>query len=215
MQKKQIDSDKTGGNILLVDDDNFILNSYKRSLVLCGYNVTISTNAHDAISLLQEDQYDVVVSDIAMPTMDGLELLQRVHHYDPDIPVILITGGAKLETAIKAINLGAIKYLEKPVELDELQEIIAFALQKYNLAKAKREALAYLHQTSNTIHNQKQLKKVLILLWALYGWLINRLFIGMKNEFGDMRHLFVLQKKNFPLQVLYLMRLKNWINYPY
>ncbi|MGZ3440158.1 MAG: EAL domain-containing protein, partial [Polyangia bacterium] len=93
---------------------------------------------------LQGEEFDVVLSDITMPTMSGLELLRAVREYDLDTPVILMTGGPDVRTAIQAMEYGALRYLTKPIDADVLVAEVAYAVRICRLARLKREALGHL-----------------------------------------------------------------------
>ena len=100
--------------VLLVDDQPSVLRSIARVLSLRGYSVVTATNGVDAIKLVSTGDYDVVVSDIAMPEMDGIRLLREIRAHDLYVPVILMTGEPTVDTAVKAMEHGAIHYLTKP-----------------------------------------------------------------------------------------------------
>src|SRR5262249_28187536 len=87
------------------------------------------------------NNYDLVLSDIDMPRLSGLALLERIRAHDLDVPVVLITGSPSLETAMAAIEHGALRYLPKPVDVQRLRTIAAHAVRLHRLARAKRLAL--------------------------------------------------------------------------
>ncbi len=128
--------------ILLVDDDANILRDYSKILKRMGFFVETAMDGDEATRLLKDTAFDVIISDLSMPKMDGLEFLKEVRKYDLDVPVILITGDPGLETAIQAIEYGAYRYLTKPVGLDELEKVTRRAVSMNLMAKLKREALA-------------------------------------------------------------------------
>jgi EAL domain-containing protein (putative c-di-GMP-specific phosphodiesterase class I) len=92
-------------------------------------------------SAIEAASFDVILSDIDMPGMSGIQLLERVRARDLDVPVVLITGNPSVETAIKAMEQGALRYLVKPVELEVLLKVAGDAVRLHRLAKAKRQAL--------------------------------------------------------------------------
>ena len=93
--------------------------------------------------ILRNERFDAVLSDISMPTVDGIELLRTVREYDLDIPVILMTGTPEVRTAIKALEHGALRYLTKPIDNHALVEEIGYAVRMCRIARLKREALAH------------------------------------------------------------------------
>jgi DNA-binding NtrC family response regulator len=101
------------GRILLVDDEEIVLRSCQR--ILGGtYDIDIAHNGLEALGKVNENRYDVLILDIKMPKMDGIEVLRRVKEARPDIDVIMVTGLHEIGTAVKAIKLGALDYLPKP-----------------------------------------------------------------------------------------------------
>ena len=105
-------------NILLVDDDADILAILKEFLELQSHQVTTAFNGKQALDLvLAENEFDLVFSDIKMPEMDGLTFLEKLRNNELDIPVILISGQGDLESSIRALKLGALDFIVKPVHL--------------------------------------------------------------------------------------------------
>lgn len=127
--------------LLLVDDDPSICRAYGGVLARHGASVETCTNGHEAIERVKTTSFDVVVSDIAMPEMTGIALLSAVRQYDHDVPVILMTGSPSLESAVRAVEYGAFRYLMKPVTGSELWSTVQRAGTLHKLAKVKREAL--------------------------------------------------------------------------
>ncbi|MSP60180.1 MAG: EAL domain-containing response regulator [Myxococcales bacterium] len=130
--------------VLLADDDPLFLRTFVRSLTAAGHDVTAATNGREAALLLGGQPFDVVVSDISMPEMGGIELLRLVRARDPDLPVVLITGAPAVETAVMAVEHGALRYLVKPFDAHTLDEAVTRALRGHRVARLKRDALAML-----------------------------------------------------------------------
>ncbi len=99
------------GHVLIVDDEEDLAAWMGEVLSGAGLDVAPVSEAPEAMSLLRNGGFDVVVSDIMMPEMDGIQLLAAVHALDPDLPVILVTGKPTLDSAIQALDLGAVQYL--------------------------------------------------------------------------------------------------------
>jgi EAL domain-containing protein (putative c-di-GMP-specific phosphodiesterase class I) len=127
--------------VLVVDDDEVLARSYARTLSAAGYDVEIRLDGEAAIDAIRTHTLDAVLSDIDMPRLGGVALLERIRVHDLDIPVILITGSPSLETAVAAVQHGALRYLTKPVEASQLRAITADAVRLHRLARAKRSAL--------------------------------------------------------------------------
>lgn len=117
--------------ILAVDDDLAMLDCVRMSLSTeTNYHVTVCSDPYEAIQLLQNSKYNVVISDITMPGMSGLDVLSTVSRIDPNIPVILMTGESDAVKMRTAIQLGAFDFLRKPFEIAELHITVKQALQK-------------------------------------------------------------------------------------
>jgi EAL domain-containing protein (putative c-di-GMP-specific phosphodiesterase class I) len=129
--------------VLLVDDDPQVLGLLERMLSR-SHRVETRNTAEEAVARVEQGGVDVVVSDIIMPGMTGLELLRAIRGHEPDLPVILVTGAPRLESATEAIEYGVFRYLEKPVKRRTLDATVEQAFMLYRLARMKREALALL-----------------------------------------------------------------------
>ncbi len=131
--------------LLLVDDDVSILRAYKNALGLRGFAVETASTGKQAVDRVQAAHasapFDVVVSDISMPEMTGLEFLKHVREHDLDVPVILMTGEPGLDSAMRALEYGAFRYLVKPVDPESLSESARTAARLHRMARLKREAL--------------------------------------------------------------------------
>jgi EAL domain-containing protein (putative c-di-GMP-specific phosphodiesterase class I) len=128
--------------LLLVDDDPAVIRAYAAILGRHGVTVETASNGKEAAELVRARSFDVIVSDISMPEMTGIEFLKAVRAHDLDVPVILMTGEPSLESAVRAVEYGAFRYLAKPVAAQELRETVLRAARLHKLAKIKREALA-------------------------------------------------------------------------
>jgi EAL domain-containing protein (putative c-di-GMP-specific phosphodiesterase class I) len=132
------------GTILLVEDDESVRQVYSRVLAKSGFTVVTACNGAQATQLVQRRAIDLVVSDIAMPEMTGVDLLKALRLENLDVPVILMTGNPQLETATEAVTFGALRYLTKPVDMLELQRVALEAVRLHRLARVKRQALSEL-----------------------------------------------------------------------
>jgi EAL domain-containing protein (putative c-di-GMP-specific phosphodiesterase class I) len=115
--------------VLVVDDDPYVLLAYARVLRRAGYDAHTAADGVVALETLGSKSFDVLVSDIDMPRMDGLSLLKAVRQRDAHLPVLLITAGPEIETAIQAIDNGAAKYLPKPIEPGRLCDAVRGAIE--------------------------------------------------------------------------------------
>jgi two-component system response regulator HydG len=126
--------------ILVVDDEFSVRDSLTGWFRKDGHRVEAAKNATEALQLLQAHTFDVVLLDIKMPGMDGIELQRRIHGIDPDLAVIMITAFASVETAVKALKQGAFDYITKPIDPDELSHLVKKALERRRL-RAENAAL--------------------------------------------------------------------------
>ncbi len=136
------------GRVLLVDDDAQVLAATSRHLKRAGFEVDACADGASALSAIRSGGFDVVVSDISMPGMSGIELLRGIREQDRDLPVVLITGAPAIDSAADAVELGAFRYVMKPFEPDDLVKTVVRASQLYRLGKAKRMAMSVLGSTA-------------------------------------------------------------------
>ena len=107
-------------DVLLVDDEQEFLQTIVKRLKKRGINASGETSAEKALLRLQNGPVDVVVLDVKMPGMDGIEVLREIKKLHPLVEVIMLTGHANVEVAVRGMELGAFDYLMKPMEIDEL-----------------------------------------------------------------------------------------------
>jgi EAL domain-containing protein (putative c-di-GMP-specific phosphodiesterase class I) len=158
--------------VLAVDDDEQLLGAIVRVLERDGFSVISATNADDALAAVARGGLDVLVSDIAMPGKDGIELLRATREHDLDLPVVLMTGAPDLVSAVAAVEYGALRYLTKPFELESLVEVVRDAARLRRLASAKRQALSLLGTHTGEASDRAGLEAIfartLASLWMAY-----------------------------------------------
>ena len=140
--------------ILLIDDEERMCESLKILLEIEGYDVDAFTDSEKAAGFLNDSNYDLVITDIKMPAIDGLDILKQAHQRDPNLEVILMTGYASLSSAKEAVDQGAFSYLTKPVEFEEMKIAIARSLEKRQIALEKEHLLEQLKE-ANQLLEQK------------------------------------------------------------
>ncbi len=140
--------------ILVVDDEKRMCDSLDALLTKAGYAVTTAEDGEEALTRYQDSEFDLVISDIKLPKLDGIQLLQSIREGDPDAMVILMTAYASLDTALAAINMGAYDYLLKPIEFTQLRLAAKRALEKRDLEIAQKRLLAEL-QIKNDLLNRR------------------------------------------------------------
>ena len=119
--------------ILVVDDEEIVIRSCLRVLEGNGYEIDVAHDGHEALRKVESNTYDVMILDIMMPNLGGMEVLRRVKETHPDIDVIMITGLSQIETAVQAMKLGAFDYISKPFEPDELKLVVQRARERRQL----------------------------------------------------------------------------------
>lgn len=113
--------------VLLVDDEEEFVENLSQRLEIRGLKVTAATRGEDAVSLADNQNFDAIVLDLAMPGMDGLETLKKIRAKHPDAEIIMLTGHGSVKASVEAMKLGAEDFLEKPVDLNELLKKISQA----------------------------------------------------------------------------------------
>lgn len=137
-------------HILVIDDEAIALSNMSHILQKEGYEVTACKDGESGLQAMQQTAFDLVLTDLQMPGIDGIGILQHIKGTTPDIPVIMITGHASLDSAVEAMKFGAYHYIAKPFRLDEAREIVKGALEFGRMKNENRE----LRQTIQTLSNQ-------------------------------------------------------------
>jgi DNA-binding NtrC family response regulator len=127
----------TGARILVLDDEQEMLNNYQRLLRRAGHECLVTTEAARIEELLAEFRPELVITDLMMPDISGMEVLQRVHAWDPATPVILVTAYGSIENAVSAMKLHAADYLSKPFSMDELLQKVHEAVSRRMMERAQ------------------------------------------------------------------------------
>lgn len=127
--------------VLITDDDPDVRELLMEAVRGWGYQVAVAKDGEDAYAKLKKEKFHIVITDLIMPRLDGLLLLQRINELDSEIQVIMITGYATIETALKAIQSGAYDYIAKPFRLDELMIVIKKACEWRRINSQNKELL--------------------------------------------------------------------------
>ena len=125
--------------ILVVDDDPSVLSAFEQMLSEQGHLVRVAVRGEEALELLAKERPDLVIMDIRMPGISGLEAVRRIRALDPRLPVIIMTGYATTDTAIEATKLGAVDYHLKPIDGAEILRTIDTALERSRLMNRRVE----------------------------------------------------------------------------
>ena len=151
-------------SILIVDDEESVRDSLYNWFIEDGYRVECAENAKRALSMLESDSFDIILADIKMPGMDGLEMLKRIKLLKSDSIVIIITAFATVDTAVQALKDGAYDYITKPFDPDDLSHLIRNALKQISLTEENenlKKKVVSLENVEDLIGNSEAMKKVL------------------------------------------------------
>jgi DNA-binding NtrC family response regulator len=149
--------------ILIVDDEEIVIKSCLRILDDADYQVEAARDGREALRKVEENPHDVLVLDIMMPGMDGLEVLRRVKEAHPGVEVVMVTGLSEIGTAVQAMKLGAFDYVSKPFEPDELKLIVQRALERRRLLQENlnlKSEVSSKYRFENIIGSSPQMQAV-------------------------------------------------------
>jgi DNA-binding NtrC family response regulator len=177
-------------SILIVEDEETLRESVKRIFIKEGYAVEAVESAERGLALLESNLYDVIISDIILPGMDGIEMLSKVREQVPDQVFIVVTAYASLDTSVKALRAGAYDYIMKPIIHEEIKQVVKNALKQKSLQTEnvllKRE-IAREHDFSTIIGESQAIKSILAEVRKVTDTRSNVLLLG---ETGTGKELF-------------------------
>ncbi|UCF79177.1 MAG: sigma-54-dependent Fis family transcriptional regulator, partial [Candidatus Eiseniibacteriota bacterium] len=149
--------------ILIVDDDETMCQFLSIMLTKEGYHVTTASDGQSAIEKVRDGNFDVAITDIKMPGMDGLQVLDAIKAIEPRIPVIIMTGYASQKSAIEAVNKGAFQYLEKHADNDEIKIVVRNAIEMKRVQSQNvflKRQLRKWHDAKEIIGTSEEMTKV-------------------------------------------------------
>jgi len=144
--------------ILIVDDDKVIADILKDLISDKERSVDVCYDGLASVESIQKNPYDLIIADLVMPRVGGLDVLKYAKRINPDVIVIIITGYASLETAIMAIKEGAYDYIRKPCKLEEMKIVVENAIDKIKLNRKNRELVKELHDAYHELMVVKEEK---------------------------------------------------------
>ncbi len=147
-------------NILIVDDEKAIRKTLGEILSYEGYKMDEAGDGEEALKKFREKAYDVVLCDIKMPKMDGIEFLERAREANPDVPIIMISGHGTIETAVEAVKKGAYDYISKPPDLNRLLITIRNAMDKTSLVTETKVLKRKVARVQEMIGESGPIKKI-------------------------------------------------------
>jgi two-component system response regulator HydG len=150
--------------VLIIDDEQFHAEAVAESLQRVGYECVLATSGSAGARKIEEEDFDVILTDLRMDDMDGLAILRKAKRSTPDAEVVVITGHGDVKTAVEAIKQGAANYLTKPVDMAELRAIVDKAAERMRLARANRELKRQLDEKfgfEGVVGNSPRMHKVI------------------------------------------------------
>ncbi|MBN2890884.1 MAG: sigma-54-dependent Fis family transcriptional regulator [Bacteroidales bacterium] len=147
-------------NILVIDDQEAIRIALSDILEYEKYTVDVAKSGFEGIEMLQSGNYDALLCDIKMPQMDGIEVLEKVHETNPDLPVIIITGHGSVDTAVEALKKGAYDFIEKPLDMNRLIVSVRNALEKKMIVKENKSLRRKIKKAYDIVGESIQIKNI-------------------------------------------------------
>ena len=147
--------------ILIADDEKGIRDSLKRLLEFEKYHVLATEDGPTALKMLEKERVDLILLDIKMPGMDGLEVLAKVHEESPELPVVIISGHGTVQTAVEATRLGAFDFIEKPIDADRILLVIRNGLAQRRLIRENISLKNVMLQKTRIIGEHPDIKSIL------------------------------------------------------
>jgi DNA-binding NtrC family response regulator len=147
-------------DILIIDDEKAIRKTLSEILSFEGYKIDEASDGEEGLKKFRERNYDVVLCDIKMPKIDGIEFLQKAGESNPDVPVIMISGHGNIETAVEAVKTGAYDYISKPPDLNRLLITIRNAMDKSNLVSETKVLKKKVNRVQEMIGHSAPIMKI-------------------------------------------------------
>lgn len=147
-------------DILIIDDEKAIRKTLQEILSFEGYKIEEAADGEEGLRKFREKNYDVVLCDIKMPKLDGIEFLQKAGEANPDIPVIMISGHGNIETAVEAVKKGAYDYISKPPDLNRMLITIRNAMDKSSLVTETKVLKRKVSKVQEMIGESQPIKKI-------------------------------------------------------
>jgi DNA-binding NtrC family response regulator len=149
--------------ILIIDDEKSVLDMLNVVFKKEGYRVKKSLSAQKALELIDEEDFDLILSDIRLPQISGMELLRKIKEIKPGIPVIMITAYGTIKQAVEAFKAGAIDYVVKPFDVEELKIVVSQGLEKIKLREENillKKELKEKYSFKNMVGKSKKMKEI-------------------------------------------------------
>ncbi len=147
-------------SILIIDDEKAIRKTLAEILSYEGYKIEEATDGEDGLKKFSSTTFDVVLCDVKMPKMDGLEFLEKAREINPDVPIVVISGHGNIETAVEAVKKGAFDYISKPPDLNRLLITLRNALDKQTLVTETKVLKRKVARVQEMVGNSDPIKKI-------------------------------------------------------
>jgi two-component system, NtrC family, nitrogen regulation response regulator NtrX len=147
-------------HILVIDDEKSIRNTLKDILEYEQHEVELAEDGPSGLALINQDHFDVVLCDIKMPAMDGIEVLAKIEELHPELPVLMISGHGNIDTAVEAIKKGAYDFIEKPLDLNRLLVTIRNALERKDLVVETKRLRKKINRQYEIVGKSSSIQKV-------------------------------------------------------
>jgi signal transduction histidine kinase/DNA-binding response OmpR family regulator len=147
--------ERTAPRILVVDDEPSVIEVFREFLISQGYELFVATTGEESLRLISELRPDIILTDINLPGLSGLDVMRHAKSLDPEVAVIVVTGYASAATAIDALRQGAYDYVTKPFDLDEVHQIVERGIANRRLLAINRQLLEELHQKNEILQQHE------------------------------------------------------------
>lgn len=166
------DKGRSMEKIVIIDDEKSLLDLLSRVFAKEGYKVQATTSASRAIEIIENEDLDLLISDIRLPEISGMEILKRCREVRPDVPVIMITAYGNMKQAIEALKMGALDYIIKPFDIEELKITVAKGLEKRRLEQENillKRDLKERYSFENMIGKSRSMQEIFSLIEKIAG----------------------------------------------
>ncbi|MBL7913814.1 MAG: sigma-54-dependent Fis family transcriptional regulator [Bacteroidia bacterium] len=146
--------------ILVIDDEKSIRNTLKEILTYEGFEVVEAQDGMEGLKFVEKEKFDIILSDIKMPKMDGIEVLEKLQELSPETPVVMISGHGNIDTAVEAIRKGAFDYISKPLDLNRMLVTIRNAMDRSSLVKETKTLKRKIYKTTEIVGESEPIRVI-------------------------------------------------------
>lgn len=146
--------------ILVIDDEKSIRNTLKEILTYEGFEVVEAQDGMEGLKFVEKEKFDIILSDIKMSKMDGIEVLEKLQELSPETPVVMISGHGNIDTAVEAIRKGAFDYISKPLDLNRMLVTIRNAMDRSSLVKETKTLKRKIYKTTEIVGESEPIRVI-------------------------------------------------------